>query len=467
MLFSSISFLYYFLPSVLLIYFVVPKKWRNLVLLVFSLFFYFCGEPVYTLLLVFSSISDYLHSLFIEKYRGTKKARAIMISSVVINLATLGFFKYTDFFISNINFLFGTDIPLLKIPLPIGISFFTFQTMSYSIDVYRGDVKAEKNLLTMGTYVCLFPQLVAGPIVRYQTIAEELQSRTHSLERFASGITRFAVGLGKKVLLANTLGELGSILGKSDATVLSCWLCAFAFALQIYFDFSGYSDMAIGLGAMFGFTFPENFNYPYISTSITEFWRRWHMTLGSWFRDYIYIPLGGNRVSKPKWLRNIFIVWFVTGFWHGASWNFIIWGLFFGVLLTLEKLFYADFLKRHRIFAHIYTLFAVLISFVIFNVDASYGISGTLLGMFGFGGVSAVSAESVYYLRSYAVLLIIGIIAATPLPKIAANKIFSLAGNGKNAALAIVQPVFCGLILILCTGFLIDNSFNPFLYFRF
>lgn len=334
MLFSSITFLYGFLPLTLALYFLAPKSWRNGVLLAASLLFYFFGEPIYVSLLLISSISDFCWSLLIEKHRDQpKRTRFYLIASIVINLGLLGFFKYTDFFIGTVNDLLGTSIPLTGVPLPIGISFFTFQTMSYTIDVYRGRASAQRNLATFATFVCLFPQLIAGPIVRYTDVAAELESRKSTLEGVALGLRRFAFGLGKKVLLANAMGELCTAFRDAQSqSVLFFWLYAVAFSLQIYFDFSGYSDMAIGLGRIFGFQFPENFNYPFISKSITEFWRRWHMTLGSWFRDYVYIPLGGNRCSKAKWLRNLAVVWLLTGLWHGASWNFVLWGALFGVL---------------------------------------------------------------------------------------------------------------------------------------
>ena len=343
MLFSSVTFLYAFLPIVLALYFAVPKKLKNAVLLVASLFFYFYGERTYIAIMLISSITDWIWSLLIEHFRakGNEKiTKWFLVGSLVVNLGLLGFFKYADFFIVNINALFGTGIPLTGVHLPIGISFYTFQTLSYTIDVYRGRASAQKNFISFATFVCLFPQLIAGPIVRYTDVEKELDSRKHSLEDFSLGIRRFCVGLGKKVILANAMGELCKILLESDGnSLLMYWLYAVAFSLQVYLDFSAYSDMAIGLGRILGFKFPENFNYPFISKSITEFWRRWHMTLGGWFRDYIYFPLGGSRTTTLKWLRNILIVWFVTGFWHGAEWNFILWGLYFGVLLVIEKLF--------------------------------------------------------------------------------------------------------------------------------
>lgn len=467
MLFSSISFLYAFLPIVLVLYLIAPKKLRNYVLLLSSLFFYFYGEPVYVVLLLISSVCDYQCSLGIEKHRGTRKAKGFLWASILINLGLLGFFKYIDFFIGSINGLLGTAIPLTGIPLPIGISFFTFQTLSYTIDVYRGRAKAQRNLATFATFVCLFPQLIAGPIVRYTDVAAELEERHSGLTNISLGIRRFVFGLGKKVLLANAMGELCAVFRASgDKSVLFYWLYAVAYMLQIYFDFSGYSDMAIGLGRIFGFHFPENFNYPYISRSITEFWRRWHMTLGGWFRDYVYIPLGGNRVSRGKWLRNIAIVWLLTGLWHGASWNFVLWGGFFGVFMILEKLFLGKAVeKAGRVLGHIYTLFLVLISFVIFNADGFSGAVQDIAGLFGGGGLPLVSFEALYALRSYAVLLVICLIAALPAGKRLHETVSQTRGG--QIALAVLEPVCVAALLLVVTAYLVDGSFNPFLYFRF
>ena len=463
MLFSGATFLYAFLPVVLLLYAIAPGvKAKNYVLLIASLVFYFFGEPVYVLLLVFSSISDWLHSVYIEKHRGERKAKIALISSIVINLGMLGFFKYTDFLIGTVNAILGTSIPKTGVPLPIGISFFTFQTMSYTIDVYRGRAHAQKDLGTMATFVCLFPQLIAGPIVRYVDVAAELEDRKYTLEGLALGIRRFAFGMGKKVLIANVMGELTQIFRDSgDKSVLFYWLYAVAYALQIYFDFSGYSDMAIGLGAMFGFKFPENFNYPYISKSITEFWRRWHMTLGGWFRDYVYIPLGGNRTTKLKWLRNIAIVWILTGAWHGAEWNFVLWGVMFGVLLIIEKLWLGKVLEKlPAFFSHLYVLILVVLSFVIFNAAGLKGVVSDLGGLFGAGGIPLVSSEAVYYLRSYAVAIVVAVIGATPIPKLLYNKL-------TEAPKVVLEPLATGVLLVLSTALIINGSFNPFLYFRF
>lgn len=463
MLFSSASFIYLFLPAVLLCYYAAPKQWKNGVLLFFSLLFYFFGERAYTMLLVISSVSDYLHSLFIESHRGKRAAKIALISSIAVNLALLGFFKYADFFVATANAVFGANFPLPGVRLPIGISFFTFQTMSYTIDVYRGNVRAEKNLTTFAAYVCLFPQLIAGPIVRYTDVARELQERSTTLSTAAEGMRRFAFGLGKKVLLANAFGELcEAFLTSGEKSTLFYWVFVFAYMLQIYFDFSGYSDMAIGLGKMFGFHFPENFDYPFISRSIAEFWRRWHMTLGGWFRDYVYIPLGGNRVSTTKWLRNIFVVWLLTGLWHGASWNFALWGLYFGVFLALEKLLLKKRLDRApNTVRHAYVLFFVAVSFALFASEDAGGLIPMLSGLFGMSGLPAFTFETGYYLKSYAVLILVGAVGSTPLPKKAWERL-------KISPLAVwLEPVAVAALMIACTAALVDGSFNPFLYFRF
>ena len=465
MLFSSISFLYLFLP-ILIVYYIVPTSWRNHVLLVASLLFYFVGEPVYVLLLIFSSLSDYAHSLYIEAHRGEKGAKIALISSIVINLGMLFFFKYTDFLLGAVNGLLGTHIPLTGVELPIGISFFTFQTMSYTIDVYRGDAHAERNLATMATFVCLFPQLVAGPIVRYTDVSRELHERRVTLDGLYLGVRRFAVGLGKKVLIANAMGAFcADFRASGDPSVAFYWLYAAAFALQIYFDFSGYSDMAIGLGRMFGFNFPEIFNYPFISRSITEFWRRWHMTLGGWFRDYLYIPLGGNRVGKGRWIVNVIIVWAATGLWHGAAWNFLWWGLFFGALLVLEKFFLMPVLKKIGAFSYLYMLPLLLISFVIFNAASLSQLTGDLRAMFGMAGLPLWSFETGYFLRSYAVLFLCTLVGATPMVKKTWERI-AASRAGRTIAL-IAEPLFVLAMVLITTAYLVDGSFNPFLYFRF
>lgn len=470
MLFSSIGFLYYFLPAVLVLYFLVPFKFKNFVLLAASLFFYFYGEPVYVVLMVISSLSAYIHGLLIDKLRGTKWSRIFMISSVVIGLSGLLFFKYTDFFITNVNSIFGTDVGLLKLALPIGISFYTFQTISYTIDVYRGDAKVQKNFVHLAAYVALFPQLIAGPIVRYTTVEEDLNGRRHSLEQFSSGAFRFVIGLAKKVLIADSLGYLcgaGQIFRESaDKSVVFYWLYAIAYCLQIYYDFSGYSDMAIGLGKMFGFRFLENFNYPFISRSVSEFWRRWHMSLGSWFRDYVYIPLGGNKVSKLKWFRNVLVVWFLTGFWHGADWPFIAWGLYFALFLLLEKLVLAKWLERlPRFVSHVYVFFVMIISFVIFNGNGMAGSISDLGGMFGALDIPFVNKTTLYYLKSYAPMLIVAAIGATPIVKNTVVRLRDGARTGK--AVSILEPVVMVALLVVVTAYLVDSSANFFLYFRF
>jgi alginate O-acetyltransferase complex protein AlgI len=467
MLFSSISFLYYFLPTVLILYFIVPNKFKNTVLLFSSLFFYFYGEPTYVLLMIVSAVSGYLHGLWIEKAKARGGGKLPLASSIFFSLAGLLYFKYTDFFIQNANRLLNTQIPLLKLALPIGISFYTFQILSYVIDVYRGDAKVQKNVLDFLTYVCLFPQLIAGPIVRYTTIEEELKSRKHTLEGFSEGVRRFIIGLSKKVILANTLGELGTHFSNAtEKTVLFYWIMTVSFMLQVYFDFSGYSDMAIGLGRIFGFKFLENFNYPFISKSVSEFWRRWHISLGTWFRDYVYIPMGGNRVPVLRWFLNVFVVWFLTGFWHGAQWNFILWGLYFAVLLILEKYVFKAFLeKAPAIVQRVYTLFAVTVSFVLFNADSLEESIRNLKGMFDLLNIPFSGIETVYYLRSYGIVLLIAAIGATPL----AAKAFRRLKEKKAGkyVMTFAEPVFLLAMMLLVTGHLVDGSFNPFLYFRF
>ncbi len=422
---------------------------------------------MYTLLMIATILSSYIHGLLIDKFRGTVWSKVFLWSSVVTSIGALGFFKYSDFFISNVNSLFKTEFSLLGIALPIGISFYTFQTLSYTIDVYRGDAKVQKSPICLATYVALFPQLIAGPIVRYTTVEEELSHRTHSFEKFGSGVTRFIIGLSKKVLIADTLGGLATTMhGMEEATVAGYWMYAIAISLQLYFDFSGYSDMAIGMGRMFGFHFLENFNYPFISRSIAEFWRRWHMSLGTWFRDYVYIPMGGNRVSKGRWFFNILTVWFLTGFWHGADWTFIIWGLYFAAFLLLEKFVLNKvFAKLPKFVSHIYVVLAILISFVIFSGNGLSGAMADLGNMFGAGGISFWSGETAYYLRSYGVVLLAAILGATPLVKTAVLKI----KEKRIGALVcdILEPVFVVVMLLVVTAYFVDGSFSPFLYFRF
>lgn len=465
MVFSSITFLFYFLPIVLAIYYIAPKKYRNLILLISSLLFYFFGEPKYGIIMVISIISIYFHGIWIEKAKNTKYKKLPLISGVFISIAVLIYFKYFDFLIENINLWLDKKIDLFGIILPIGISFYTFQMISYMVDVYRGDAKVQKNFVKLATYISLFPQLIAGPIVRYTTIEEQLENRTYSFEKFSLGIRRFVIGLSKKVLIANILGELVKVFGTyNDGTVLFYWLYAIANMLQIYFDFSGYSDMAIGLGKMLGFEFLENFNYPYIASTITDFWRRWHISLSTFFRDYVYIPLGGNRVSKIKWIRNLLVVWFLTGLWHGAAWNFIIWGLLFGILLILEKTIFKKIIEKiPKIIKHIFVLLIVMISFVIFSGNKMEDIIMQILGLFGIGTAGVVSTVSIHYLKSYLIILLVGIIGSTPLIKKLAEKL----ENKFPKIINIAEILLITALLILCTSYIIDGSFNPFLYFRF
>ena len=476
MLFSSIPFLYYFFAMVLLLYFVVPFKCKvlnvhfeakNFILLIASLLFYFYGEPIYTLLMVGTILFNYIMGLLIDRFRGTVWSKLSLWSSVIFSLGSLGFFKYSDFFIRNINALFHSSIPLLELALPIGISFYTFQILSYTIDVYRDKVKVQKSFIRLATYVALFPQLIAGPIVRYSTVEEDLTQRTHSFENFGYGVTRFVIGLSKKVLIADTLGGLSNMLRASnEQSVGMYWILAVALSLQLYFDFSGYSDMAIGIGRIFGFRFLENFNYPFISKSIAEFWRRWHMSLGTWFRDYVYIPLGGNRVSKWHWLFNILIVWFLTGFWHGADWTFIFWGLFFALFLVLEKFFLNKlFSGIPRVFSHIYVVVLILISFVLFSANGIGGALHDIGSMFGAGNLPLWSGETGYYLSSYAFVLIGAIVGATPLIKTFMLKLKK--NRTGELIMNTLEPIFVVAMLLIVTAYFVDGSFSPFLYFRF
>lgn len=467
MLFSSISFLYYFLPITLTVYFICKNKYRNIILLISSLFFYFYGEPKYTILMLISAFSAYVHGILIDKFRDKKYSKVFLVSGLSINLGILVIFKYGDFIIKNINYIFSSNISLLRLTLPIGISFYTFQTLSYVVDVYTNKAKVCRRFTNFATYVCLFPQLIAGPIVRYTTIEDELQNRTQSFEKFAYGVNRFIIGLAKKVILSNNLGLLVSIISKSDEkSILSYWIVAVVFTLQIYFDFSGYSDMAIGLGRIFGFDFLENFNYPFISKSIKEFWKRWHISLSTFFRDYLYIPLGGNRVSKFRWIFNLFVVWSLTGLWHGDSWNFILWGLYFALLLIIENLFLQKLLnKLPVIIQHIYAKFFIIISFVIFNNENMKDLFNSLYNMFNFKNLILYNDFSIYYLKSYSIILIISIIASTPLLKNIIDKINESKKGEK--VMSLMNVIFNVVILIVVTGYLIDGSFNPFLYFRF
>lgn len=461
MVFSSITFLFYFLPITLALYYILPKRCRNFVLLVASLIFYAYGEPTYVLIMILSITFSYIYGLLIDRFR--KYSKIFLVLSIFTSIGLLIYFKYTNFIIENINLWLSNKVDFINVVLPIGISFYTFQMLTYIIDLYKGNVKVQKNIFKLGLYITLFPQLIAGPIVRYETIEAQLENREHSLEKFALGIRRFVIGLGKKILIANLLGELVEVfLQSNDKSVLFYWIYGVAVTLQIYFDFSGYSDMAIGLGKMFGFDFLENFNYPYIAKSITDFWRRWHISLSSFFRDYVYIPLGGNRVSKFKWLRNILIVWMLTGIWHGAAWNFVIWGLYFGIILVLEKVFLGKYLEKiPKVFSRIYVLLIVMISFIIFSGESSKQIFEHLGGLVGYKDIPLISQESLYYFKSYFVILIVGIVGSTPIMK----NIFSKEKIAKF--INVVEPVFLIFILLLSTSYIVDESFNPFLYFRF
>ena len=465
MVFSSIPFLYYFLPIVLALYFLSPRPLKNPVLLVSSLIFYGWGEPRYVFLMLVTVALGYVFGLLIEKFRGRVLSKVFLVLSVLSSILGLMYFKYADFFISNFNKLTGLSVPLLKLVLPIGISFYTFQILSYTVDVYRGNVCAQKNPFTLATYVALFPQLIAGPIVRYSDIENQLTDREHSFSKVSDGFKRLIIGISKKLLIANTLGEFcEAFTSSTDLSVLYYWVFAAAYMLQIYFDFSGYSDMAIGLGKILGFDFMENFKYPFISKSITEFWRRWHISLGSWFRDYVYIPLGGNRLGKMRLLFNIFVVWFLTGFWHGAEWNFIIWGLYFGILLTLEKFFFLKHLEKHKLLGHIYTLFFVAISFVIFAAGNLGQAIEYLKGLFS-RELPFISKEIVYGIKNYGFIFVIASIGATPIPKYIKRRIDEKLKD--NFCVDLFEIVFLVILLLISTGYLADGSFNPFLYFRF
>ena len=459
MLFSSLTFLYYFLPAVLIVYFLVPDRGKNLVLLLASLLFYGWGEPKYVALMLLTITLFYLCGLAMGRWPEWK--RAFLVLSVVLGAALLGIFKYADFVVTTVNGILGSKIPLLRLALPVGISFYTFQCISYAADVYRADAKPQGIFIAFGVYVSMFPQLIAGPIVRYVDVAPALDSRRHSREEAALGLRRFLVGLGKKILLANQLGALTeSYRASTEKTVLFAWLYAAAFALQIYFDFSGYSDMAIGLGRILGFRFPENFDYPYCSRSITEFWRRWHMSLGTWFRDYVYIPLGGSRVNRVKWVRNILVVWMLTGLWHGASWNFVLWGLLFAGLLLLEKA--VPGLKRlPGGLGSVYVVFVVMLSFVLFNADSLSQAGTDFMSMFGLMGLPGANGESLYFLRSNLVLLTVSAVGATPWPRRLYEKV------SQSPVFAVLEPIALIALLLVCTAYLVDGSFNPFLYFRF
>ena len=454
-----------YLPVVLILYYICPRKWRNLLLFVVNLVFYGWGEPIYVTLMIFSTIVDYTCGYFISKYRETdkKKAKIFVVASMVINLSLLGFFKYAGFITDTLNYLPFLNIPSFKVPLPIGISFYTFQTMSYSIDVYRGDAPMQKNIITFGTYVSLFPQLIAGPIVRYKDVAYQLDHRRETLDDFTKGVCIFCVGLAKKVLIANQMGALWDAMRATgeDNGWLGSWIGIIAYSFQIYFDFSGYSDMACGLGNMFGFEFLKNFNYPYISKSITEFWRRWHISLGTWFREYVYIPLGGNRKGVPRQMLNLLIVWFLTGLWHGADFNFIFWGLYFGLLLVLEKFVLKKVLDKAPAFVqHIYALFFIILGWVLFYFTDLGEMGAFFTSMFSFGG-EVISHDAGVLAISYLPMLLAATFASTPVMTNLYKKI------ADTKAAPALKTAFCIVVLAICTALLVSQSYNPFLYFRF
>ena len=459
MVFSSIPFLYYFLPAVLAVYFLTPRRWKNAVLLLASLVFYGWGEPKLLWLMVFTIAVFYLCGLAIG--RSEKHKKLWLWVSTAVGVGLLGLFKYADFFLSSFNAATGLSVPLLRLALPVGISFYTFQCLSYTIDVYRGKVPPQKNPISFGAYVALFPQLIAGPIVRYADVARELDSRTHSWEDVGLGLRRFIIGLAKKVILADNFALLAKLYRDSGSpSVAFAWMYAIAFTLNIYFDFSGYSDMAIGLGRIFGFHFPENFNYPYMSQSVTEFWRRWHISLGSWFRDYVYIPVGGNRVSRGRWVCNILTVWMLTGLWHGAAWNFVLWGLLFAALLLLEKAL-PGLQKLPGALRQCGVLLVVILSFVLFNAGSLSQAGGDFAALFGLAGLPLTTAETGYYLGSYMPLLMIGFLGATPVVRNVARRM------ERNPLIQRLQPLLWAALALVCTAYLVDGSFSPFLYFRF
>ena len=465
MVFSSLLFLFLFLPATLLIYYIVPRRFKNIFLFLISLFFYGWGEPMFVLLMLASIFINYIHTYLIYKHKENRSlGKKLVISSVIINLALLGFFKYAGFITESLNIVMPfLNIPVLSVPLPIGISFYTFQTMSCVIDVYRGDAPAKKSFVTFGTYVVLFPQLIAGPIVRYKDVADQLDNRRENMDQFVDGVKLFMVGLGKKILIANQMGLLWDSLRATgqENGILGSWIGIIAYSLQIYFDFSGYSDMAIGLGRMLGFEFLKNFNYPYISKTITDFWRRWHISLSTWFREYVYIPLGGNRKGVPRQIINLLIVWGCTGFWHGASINFLIWGLYFGVLLIIEKFVLMRFLEKlPSVIQHIYSLFLICIGWVIFYFEDFGEMMGYLKNLFD-PSAGLIGSDALHIVISYIPLLIVAILASTPL----AFNIYKKLKEKKYMWLA--EAGLCLAGLMLCTASLVSQSYNPFIYFRF
>lgn len=485
MLFSSVTFLVYFLPIAILVYYMVPSRFKNAVILVESLFFYSWGEPVYILLMITSIIFNYISGLAISKLQSSKKfTKNVLFFNVFVNLALLGFFKYADFTIDNINAIFGTQFSTLELPLPIGISFYTFQAMSYIIDLDRGKVRVQKNLVNFAVYISMFPQLIAGPIVRFKTVEEQLNTRVHSFEMFGNGVVRFTFGLAKKVIIANNMGQIWTAInGKElyDLSIMNVWLLAFSFALQIYFDFSGYSDMAIGLGKMFGFTFDENFNYPYMSKSITEFWRRWHISLGTWFKEYLYIPLGGNKKGEMRQIFNILVVWSLTGLWHGASWNFAIWGMYFGIFLVLEKMFILKGMAKlssylplvSKVLSRLYTLVAVVISWLIFSITDTNRLIAMLkilLCGYGFNSESTIKLldkSDIYLLSSNALILIVAIVAATGLPTAFYVKFVKNREENGAKRMKVYEIIAVLVLFFISFAFVVSSTYNPFLYFRF
>ncbi|MCD7763467.1 MAG: MBOAT family protein [Lachnospiraceae bacterium] len=473
MVFSSLLFLFRFLPAVLLCYYLMPRPLRNLVLFLFSMIFYAWGEPVYIFLMIVSILVSYIGGIAVDAMKRAgrpKAAKNALILSLAASLSLLAFFKYADFAIGTVNTLTGAGLSLLNLALPIGISFYTFQTMSYTIDIYRGDARVQKNLISYGAYVVMFPQLIAGPIVRYSTIDEKLRSRKESVEEFALGAQRFIIGLAKKVLLANNAGSLWDSINAmtvSDVPVLTAWLGLAAYTFQIYFDFSAYSDMAIGLGHMFGFDFPENFNYPYISKSITEFWRRWHISLSTWFREYVYIPLGGNRVSAARHIRNLLIVWLLTGIWHGASWNFVAWGAYYGILLVVEKYFLNPYLEKLPvILRHIYCLLLVMLGWNLFVFGDITESMTYLRALFGGFGAGFMNMETIYLICNNLLLLVCLILGCTRIPKNLCSR-FCIRFENDHFVMTTAKGLFLAAIFLLSVAWLVDASYNPFLYFRF
>lgn len=461
MIFSSPFFIAVFLPATLALYYMTPKKLKNALLFLLSLIFYGWGEPVYVGLMIFSTVVDYFHGMMVDRYRGTKKARVFLWSSVIINLSLLGLFKYSAFVVTAVNGLLGLSLKVPNVALPIGISFYTFQTMSYTIDVYRGQAPVQRDIISFGAYVALFPQLIAGPIVRYKDVARQLESRSHSMDKLGEGASRFVCGLGKKVIFANTFGAVWEYFAAAEPSLLGSWLGIICYAFQIYYDFSGYSDMAIGLGKMLGFTFPENFNYPYISRSITEFWRRWHISLGTWFREYLYIPLGGNRRGRGRQLFNMLAVWLFTGIWHGAGWNFLLWGLYYFILLAVEKLFLLKYLEKSSVLSHIYTLTAVLFGWVLFafeDISAAGNYAAAMIGLKG----SLTTAGALYYLKTLAPLLLAAAIGSAPV-----NKVWNRLTARDGLPQTVISAAAMAGCIFVSLSYLVSGTYNPFLYFRF